>query len=107
MEVEKWKRHFRRMADGKLRPNPKGKYVVDTNQTGGSSREPSLRFVTPLAQDVELAKSELKENVYKGQPLHQERSDSKRKSVKRKAPSKTTKTKRPRVRDLVWSDRKP
>ena len=98
MEVEKWKRHFRRMADGKLLPNRDGKFVVDDgNQSGGSSLDPSIKFVTSVAQDVELAKSELKENAYKGKPVYQ---------VKISGPKpkkrKSGKGKKPRVQDLVW-----
>lgn len=53
------------MAEGKLRPNYKGQYIVGKEQSGGTVREPTIQFVTPIAQAVELAKSELKE-VYKG-----------------------------------------
>ena len=66
MEVEKWKRHFRLMAEGKLRPNHKGHYIVNDVQYGSGSREPEIRFVTPLAQTVELAKSELKRDLQRG-----------------------------------------
>ena len=59
MEVDKWRRHFRRMAEGKVIPNHKGHYIVSDVQTGGDSRVPDIRFVTPVARDIELAKSEL------------------------------------------------
>ena len=61
MEVEKWKKHFALMAEGKVRPNHKGHYVVEDKQVGSGSREPEIKFVTPIAQAVELAKSELKD----------------------------------------------
>lgn len=57
-----WRRHFQRMAEGKIRPNRKGHWVVETIQDGGASREPDIKFVTPVAQDIQLAKSELKED---------------------------------------------
>ena len=67
MEVEKWKRFFTLMAKGKLRPNANGKFVVSENQSGGTTEEPSVQFVTPLAHAVELAKSEIRDEakVYK------------------------------------------
>jgi len=47
------------MAEGKVVPNHKGHYIVENVQTGGDSQQPAVRFVTPIAQDIELAKSEL------------------------------------------------
>lgn len=58
-KVEMWTRHFQRMAEGKLKPDHKGHYVVEKIQTGGVSKEPTIQFVTPVAQAVELAKSEV------------------------------------------------
>ena len=58
-KVEMWTRHFQRMAEGKLKPNHKGQYVVDKIQMGGSSNEPTIHVVTPVAQVVEQAKSEV------------------------------------------------
>ena len=45
-EVEKWTRHFRLMAEGKLHKDPRGYYIVNQtpeDQTGGtdSSLDPS------------------------------------------------------------------
>ena len=64
MDIEKWTKHFRKMAEGKLRKDPKGYYVVD--QTGGTIK-PEITVVSPVQQAVNLAKSELKEQkVNKG-----------------------------------------
>ena len=57
-KVELWTRHFQRMAEGKLKPNYKGQYVVEKIQMGGAMKEPTINFVTSMAQAVELAKSE-------------------------------------------------
>ena len=62
MEVNKWARHFRLMAEGKLHPNHKGHWIVEQIQEGGQSREPEIKYVTPIARDIELAKSELEQN---------------------------------------------
>ena len=97
MEVEKWKRHFQRMAEGKVRPNHKGHYIVEEIQVGSGSREPEINFVTPVAQDIELAKSELKAN--KGQlPTRTERGYKRTQTVTRKA------KKKPRFSDNVFTD---
>ena len=59
-EVNLWRRHFQRMAEGKGHPNAKGQCIVKQVQTGGDSKELDIKFVTPVARDIELAKSELK-----------------------------------------------
>ena len=50
------------MADGKTRRNDKGHYIVGDVQKGGVSRELEIKFVTPVARDIEIAKSELKDD---------------------------------------------
>lgn len=50
------------MAGGKVRPKHKGHYIVEHGQTGGHSRQPGIKLVTPVAQDIELAKSELEKD---------------------------------------------
>ena len=83
MDIERWKRHFRDMAEGKLQPAFLGKYLVSAEQSGGKSNEPNVKFVTPVAQAVELAKSELKDSP----PLSK---DYKGVSRKRKSKSRPT-----------------
>ncbi len=60
-DLEKWKKHFIHMADGKA-VGSDGLYVIGkTHQTGGSGEgEPVVKYVTPTAQAVEQAESELK-----------------------------------------------
>jgi len=36
---------------------------VEDMQVGGQPEEPKLKLVTPVAQDIELAKSQLKEDI--------------------------------------------
>ncbi len=72
MDVEKWTRHFRLMADGKVHPDVRGKYVLGVGQMGGAMDSvPPIKFVTPLAAAVERAKSELsgERKVYKGKSV--------------------------------------
>ena len=87
MEVNKWRIHFRKMALGELHPNHDGNFAKDENQHGGMSIDPPIKFVTPLARAVDLAKSELKENAksYKGEvSIQNKRKKSFNKSVHRK-----------------------
>lgn len=59
-DLEKWRRHFVNMAEGKTRRNKNGKYVVGAiHQEGGKTVEPVIQMVTPVAAAVGLAKSEL------------------------------------------------
>ena len=60
-DVEKWTRHFRRMAAGKLKRQPEGYYLVD-GRTTPPPLEPKLNYeiISPVEQAVNLAKSELK-----------------------------------------------
>ena len=61
MEVEMWRSHFQRMAEGKVHPDGKGNYFVqkieDDAQTGDGSTDDMIKFVTPTARDLALAKS--------------------------------------------------
>lgn len=47
------------MAEGSVKPNHRGHYIVEDGQSGGDTAAPEIKFVTPVAQDVELAKSEI------------------------------------------------
>ena len=71
-DVEKWTRHFRRMAAGKLKQQPEGYYIVD-GKTTPPEPEPELNYemISPVEQAVNLAKSELKRQtggVHKEKP---------------------------------------
>ncbi len=60
--LEKWKKHFVHMAEGKASSND-GMYIIGkTVQTGnGKDDEPVVNYVTPTAQAVEQAQSEMSE----------------------------------------------
>ena len=59
-EVEKWRRHFQRMAEGKIRPNHKGHWIVEDLQQGSGRENQTLQLVTPVAQHIAIAESMLK-----------------------------------------------
>ena len=64
-EIEKWRRHFQRMAEGKVQSNHKGHYIVEDlpnreiygRRCGNGSVKRTIDWVTPIAQDIEMARS--------------------------------------------------
>jgi hypothetical protein len=86
-DIDKWRKHFVNMAKGRTRSDQNGQYTVDWVQTGGdNSSGPQIQMITPVAQAVELVKSEL--------ALENERApivDKSKAPSKRKAHKKTTK----------------
>ncbi len=89
------------MSEGKVRPNKLGQYFVNSQSGGANSNEPRIKFVTPMAQAVELAKSELKEEetgvpgsnvankrTHSKKRANKSKGSTKKKATKRKAPSK-------------------
>lgn len=62
--IDKWVRHFEDISAGRVRPDYKGRYIVGSgshNRTVPPSQEhkPTVKLVTPVAQAVEMARSEL------------------------------------------------
>jgi len=60
IDVEKWTRHFQLMAQGKLRPNHNGMWIVGDHQGGQAPPSVKLNYVTPTAAAVARAQSEMK-----------------------------------------------
>lgn len=66
--IDKWVRHFEDISAGRDRPDQKGRYIVGTTCSGFHNRaepssqeqKPTVKLVTPVAQAVEMARSELK-----------------------------------------------
>lgn len=64
-DFKKWEQHFIDISEGRVRPDHKGRYIVGS---GTRNRIPSpkpvdlpkVTLVTPVAQAIEMAKSELK-----------------------------------------------
>ncbi len=110
MNIEAWKRHFVNMTKGKTQPDKRGYYLVDSIQRGGNKpAEPSIKFVTPTAQAVELAKSELRQQEGDGiknipSPLKKKKRRAPTKNEankKRRAPSKNEANKKRRIASKV------
>ena len=85
MEVDKWRKHFQQMAEGKVRHNHEGHYIVEADQNGKGNREQKKAFVTPIAKNIELANSELKETekMYPGKRYYKSPSLVKNKRAKK------------------------
>ncbi len=81
-DIDVWQRHFANMSKGKTRPDKYGHYFIGSVQTGGNkSSEPSIKFVTPMAHAVELAKSDLKHQEGDMNAFGKKRCAPKRRSV--------------------------
>ena len=67
-DYEKYYQHFKDMRDGYVQPDHLGRYVVGSGAKYRKMKEmeesakqrPALKLVTPVAQAVEIAKSEVK-----------------------------------------------
>lgn len=63
-DFNKWIRHFEDISAGRVRPDFKGRYIVGSGSRHGPDsstrqQEPNVKLVTPVAQAIEMAKSEL------------------------------------------------
>ena len=66
-DVDKWVQHFKDIRAGRVQPDHKGRYIVGSgSRTKRDENKPELTMVTPVAQAVEMAKSELKREVIRG-----------------------------------------
>ncbi|KAK3085330.1 hypothetical protein FSP39_001604 [Pinctada imbricata] len=63
-DYKKWEQHFKDISEGRVRPDHKGRYIVGSGSRNKVSpkqpEQPKLTLVTPVAQAVEIAKSELR-----------------------------------------------
>lgn len=99
-DFNKWIRHFEDISAGRVHPDFKGRYIVGSgsrHRTDSQTRqqEPNVKLVTPVAQTIEMAKSELQrenedapmtpKSIRKTQAYHPPgKRDHKPKSKKRK-----------------------
>ena len=62
--VELWSKHFRLMAQGKIKPNKHQVFLVDKtalqSTPGGNQKGMEVKMVTPAAQAIEIASSDIK-----------------------------------------------
>ena len=69
VDVDKWTKHFKLMAQGKLRPNRNGMWIVGDHQGGQSQPTIKLNYVTPTAAAVQRAESEMKRQQEAQKPI--------------------------------------
>lgn len=61
-DYDKWYQHFKDLSDGYVQPDHLGRYVVgvgERNRKLQESQRPVVQLVSPVAQAVEMAKSEI------------------------------------------------
>lgn len=63
---KKWQQHFSDLSQGKVHPDHKGRFIVGSGSRYKSDSTPKVELVTPVAQTLEMAKSELKPKVIRG-----------------------------------------
>lgn len=62
-DVKLWEAHFKKMVDGKVKPNRNGIFVVEkavTSPPKESDSSPHYKMITPSAQALEIAQSDIK-----------------------------------------------
>ena len=63
---KKWEQHFVDVSERRVRPDHKGRYIVGSGSRWRPTSEvPKVELVTPVAQTIEMAKSELKRDGQK------------------------------------------
>lgn len=55
----KWEQHFSDLSAGRVRPDHKGRYIVGSGARWRPETTLKVQLVTPVAQTLEMAKSEL------------------------------------------------
>lgn len=58
-DPEKWYQHFKDLSEGYVTPDHKGRYVVGSGRKNREKERPVVQLVSPVAQAIEMAKSEL------------------------------------------------
>ena len=61
-DYDKWYQHFKDLRDGYVQPDHLGRYVVGVGERNRKLQEdqrPVVKLVSPVAQAVEMAKSEM------------------------------------------------
>ena len=62
-DVKLWENHFKKMVNGNINPNKYGLFVVEKSNTGIQKEtdvSPHYKMVTPAAQALEIAESDIK-----------------------------------------------
>ena len=93
-DYDKWKQHFHDIQEGYAKPDHMGRYLVGSGKhlrskkenTNASQQPPQVKFVTPIAQALEIAKSELRREQSTDQRKNEAlRAGKKKKNNKQKA----------------------
>lgn len=62
-DVKLWENHFKKMVSGEVKPSKYGVFIVEKRNTPrdmvNDSSTPGYKMVTPAAQAIEIAKSEV------------------------------------------------
>ena len=93
-DYDKWYQHFKDLSEGYVQPDHLGRYVVGVGERNRKLKEaetPVVKLVSPVAQAVEMAKSEM------------ERESKKRGGYKRKKETTSNKPLQERLKRFAYS----
>ena len=98
-DSEKWYQHLKDLRDGHVRPDYMGRYIVGSGakqrRMTETEHKPVVQLVTPVAQAVEIAKSELTREKARNNVTDVGKPSRQRKKRRVKRISNTTKGSKP------------
>ena len=105
-DYDKWKQHFQDIHNGYVKPDHIGRYIVGSGRkyrptTEVKAQQPQVKFVTPIAQALEIAKSELQRENFKRRKNNR---DERVKNVKKRKNTETGSTKPRYTRTIQYDD---
>ncbi|MEW8547029.1 MAG: hypothetical protein AB2693_26235 [Candidatus Thiodiazotropha sp.] len=102
-DFDKWKQHFKDIQDGYATPDRHGYFIVGAGSQHRRLRErdlkPNVQLVTPVAQGIEMAKSEMRDTEGRKNSNTRKR----KKTSDRKVETNTKKKPRVQINDLIES----
>ena len=115
-DYDKWKQHFHDIQEGYAKPDHMGRYLVGSGKhlrskkenTNASQQPPQVKFVTPIAQALEIAKSELRREQSTDQRKNEApRAGKKKKNNKQKAVAAVIKKRKEHVQTITQRPKYP
>ena len=105
-DYDKWKQHFQDIQNGYVKPDHIGRYIVGSGRkyrptSEVKAQQPQVKFVTPIAQALEIAKSELQRENFKRRKNNR---DERVKNVRKRKYTETGSTKPKYTRTIQYDD---
>lgn len=92
-DFEKWTQHFKDIQEGYAKPDRYGRYIVGIGARDRQLKEtvlrPQVKLISPVAQALEMAKSELKREREMGTTQHKKTKQRKNGNTKKRKNTET------------------